>query len=158
MEGLSQLKHLIQEGDWMCKLDLKNAYSSVPLDRNWRKFVRFQWKRTLQVHLTVFWNRPSTKSVYKVIKNSNLSHEKNKHQGDNIFGRYIDFESRNTRSSHESRHSHISPAEFGLYNKYKEINFAPMSENRISGNGDRFNQNDFVIDTREGTKSCQDLA
>ena len=88
--------------------------------------------------MTVFWTRPSTKGVYKVIKNSNLSHEKNKHQSDNIFGRYIDFESRNTRSSPESRHSHISPAEFGLYNKYKEINFAPMSENRISGNGDRF--------------------
>ena len=33
-----------------------------------------------------------------------------------------------------------------------------MSKNRISGNGDRFNQNDFVIDTREGAKSCQDLS
>ena len=46
MEGLSQLKHIIQEGDWMCKLDLKDAYFSVPLDRNSRKFVRFQWKET----------------------------------------------------------------------------------------------------------------
>ena len=33
-----------------------------------------------------------------------------------------------------------------------------MSENRISGNDYRFNQNDFVIDTRKGTKSCQDLS
>ena len=33
-----------------------------------------------------------------------------------------------------------------------------MPENRISGNGERFNQNDFVIVTREGTKSCQDLS
>ena len=33
-----------------------------------------------------------------------------------------------------------------------------MSEKRISRNGDRFNQNDFVIDTREGTNSCQDLS
>ena len=33
-----------------------------------------------------------------------------------------------------------------------------MSENRISGNEDRFNQDDFVIDTREDTKSCQDLS
>ena len=42
MEGLSQLKHIIQEGDWMFKLDLKDAYFSVPLDRNSRKFLRFQ--------------------------------------------------------------------------------------------------------------------
>ena len=46
MEGLSQLKRIIQEGDWMCKLDLKDAFFSVPLDRNSRKFVRFQWKET----------------------------------------------------------------------------------------------------------------
>ena len=30
MEGLSQLKHLIQEEDWMCKLDQKDTYFSVP--------------------------------------------------------------------------------------------------------------------------------
>ena len=59
--------------------------------------------------------------------------------------------------AHMSRDT-ISPAEFGLYNKYKKINFAPMSENRISGNGDRFNQNHFATDTREGTKSTQDLS
>ena len=85
------------------------------------------------------------------------SPQKDQYQSDNIFQRYVDFESHNTRSSHIPRHSHISPADFGLYNKYKEINFAPMSQNRISGNGDRFNQNDFFIDTREGTKSGKDL-
>ena len=112
---------------------------------------------SLQVHVPVFLTRPSTKGVCKAIENPNLSPEKDQYQNDNIFGRYVDFESHNTTNSHEPGHSHVSPAEFGLYNKCKEINFAPMSENRISGNGDRFNQNDFVIDTREGGKSCQDL-
>ena len=37
VEGLSQLKHLIQEGDWLCKLDMNDAYFSVPLDQNSRK-------------------------------------------------------------------------------------------------------------------------
>ena len=113
---------------------------------------------SLRVHVLVFWTRPSTKGVYKVIENSNFYPEKNQHQSDNIFGRYVDFESHNTRSSHESRQSHVSPAEFWLYNKYKEINFALMSKNRISRNGDRFNQNDFVIDTREGTKKLSRIA
>ena len=62
------------------------------------------------------------------------------------------------RKAHMNRDSHISPAEFGLDNKYKEINFAHMLENRISGNGDRFNQNDFAIDTRGSPKNCQDLS
>ena len=39
-----------------------------------------------------------------------LSSEKDQYESDNIFGRYVDFESHNTRSSHEPRHSHISPS------------------------------------------------
>ena len=35
-------------------------------------------------------------------------------KSDNVFGQYVDFESNNTRSSHESRCSHTSPAEPGL--------------------------------------------
>ena len=120
IEGLSQLKHIIQEGYWMCKLDLKDAYFSVPLDRNSRKIsVEGDSPR---VHVPVFWTRPSNKGVYKVIENSNLSPEKDQHQSDNLFGRYVDFESHNMRSLHEPRQSHISPAEFGLYNKHKETN------------------------------------
>ena len=47
MEGLSQLKHLIQERDWMCKLDLEDEYFSFPLDQIRKKFGRFLWKSTL---------------------------------------------------------------------------------------------------------------
>ena len=52
MKGLSQLKHLIQEGEWMSKLDLKDAYFSVPLNRNSRKFARYQGD-SLRVHVSV---------------------------------------------------------------------------------------------------------
>ena len=74
---------------------------------------------SLRVYVPMFWTRPSTKSVYKVIENSNLSHEKDQHQSDHIFGEYVGFKSHSTRSLHESRSSYISPAEFGLYNKIK---------------------------------------
>ena len=65
---------------------------------------------SLRVPVPVFWARLSTTGVYKVTGNSNLTPEKNQHQSENIFASYDDFDSHNTRSSHES--SHISPAEF----------------------------------------------
>ena len=65
--------------------------------------------------MCLFWTRPSTKDVDKFIENFNLSPEKNQHQGNNIFGPCVDFESNNKRSSHESRHSIISTAEYELY-------------------------------------------
>ena len=98
IEGLPHLKHIIQEGDWMCKLDLKDAYFSVPFEEVRKISVEGD---TLRVHVPVFWIRPNTKGVYKVIGNPNLSPEKDQHQSDNIFERYVDFESHNTRSSHE---------------------------------------------------------
>ena len=34
MEGLHSLKQVLREGDFMCKLDLKDAYFCVPLQKN----------------------------------------------------------------------------------------------------------------------------
>ena len=42
MEGLHYLRYMLQQGDGMCKLDMKNSYFSVPLHRNCRDKVRFQ--------------------------------------------------------------------------------------------------------------------
>ena len=47
MEGLHMLKDLLQEGDYMCKLDLKDAYFTVPMNRESKKFLRFQWQAIL---------------------------------------------------------------------------------------------------------------
>lgn len=44
MEGMPTLKALIEEGDWMIKLDLKDAYFSIPIHSQHRKFLRFQWR------------------------------------------------------------------------------------------------------------------
>ena len=43
MEGLQFLKFLLKQDDFLCKTDLKEAYFSVPLNKNSQTFVRFQW-------------------------------------------------------------------------------------------------------------------
>ena len=43
MEGVQNLKYMLQKGDYMCKLDLQDAYFSFPLEKNSRQFVRFRW-------------------------------------------------------------------------------------------------------------------
>ena len=44
MENISNLKDVILPRDWMCKIDLKDAYLSVPMHRSNWKFLRFSWK------------------------------------------------------------------------------------------------------------------
>ena len=41
MEGL--LKDLLQKGDWMASIDLKDAYSSLPVAQKHRPLLRFMW-------------------------------------------------------------------------------------------------------------------
>ena len=47
----SDLLNILKKGDNMCKLDLKEAYFSVPLNPASRKFARFLWSRKLHEFL-----------------------------------------------------------------------------------------------------------
>ena len=44
MEGFHTLKEILKKGDFMGKLDLKDAYTSVPIALKDRAFLRFLWK------------------------------------------------------------------------------------------------------------------
>ena len=43
MEGLHCLKYLLEENNFLCKIDLKDVYFSVPLCMSSGKFLRFAW-------------------------------------------------------------------------------------------------------------------
>lgn len=47
MEGIHMLWDLLKKGDFMVKLDLKDAYFTVPVWKGHQKFLRFIWKETL---------------------------------------------------------------------------------------------------------------
>lgn len=44
MESIRTVKDLIQQGDWLLKLDLKDAYLTVPIHYAHHKFLRFRWE------------------------------------------------------------------------------------------------------------------
>lgn len=47
MEGIRTVKGLMQSGDWLVKLDLKDAYLSVRVDPGHRHWLRFQWQNQI---------------------------------------------------------------------------------------------------------------
>ena len=44
MENINSLRHLIVKGDWMVKLDLKDAYLTVPVFEGHQKYLQFLWE------------------------------------------------------------------------------------------------------------------
>ena len=47
MEGMYLIKGLLQEHNFLIKIDLKDAYFGIPLDKSSRKYIRFQWEGNL---------------------------------------------------------------------------------------------------------------
>ena len=69
MKRLHCLKYLLEENDFLCKIDLKDAYFSVPLCMSSRKFVRFAWLGNLYEFLCLcFGLGPAPRIFSKLLK------------------------------------------------------------------------------------------
>ena len=42
-EGMATVKELVQQEDWFCTIDLKDAYLSVAVNKEHRRYLRFMW-------------------------------------------------------------------------------------------------------------------
>ena len=69
MEGLFCLCELLQERDYIYKLDMKDAYFSVPLHQLSRNYIRFSWSGNLYEFLCLcFGLGPAPRVFTKLLK------------------------------------------------------------------------------------------
>ena len=48
MESLQNVLHMVKSGVWMGSMDLKDAYYSVPIDKEYQKYLKFLWEYPLK--------------------------------------------------------------------------------------------------------------
>ena len=69
MEVLHYLRYMLQQGDYMFNLDMKDSHFSVALHRNCRDKVRFQWSGKLYEFLCLcFGSGPAPRIFIKILK------------------------------------------------------------------------------------------
>ena len=137
------LKEILLEGNYMCKLDLKDAYFCVPVKKRSRKNLRFLWLNNLQEicsNMALLWPRTSTTGIHKVVKNTCGFA---KHTSNYIPGWYVcvwkDYGGSSNEVSKSDTYSQVS----WLCYKFVEININCSSGNRIVGYDNQFYGNDF---------------
>ena len=69
MESLADVKDTLQQGDWLIKIDLKDAFLSVPLRQTMGRLARFSWRGNLYQCLTLmFGMAPAPRLFTKLMK------------------------------------------------------------------------------------------
>ena len=69
MEGLKNVKEMLQKNDYMVKIDLKDAFFNVALNKQSQHLVRFQWKGNLYQFLSLcFGISPAPRIFTKIMK------------------------------------------------------------------------------------------
>ena len=69
MESVRTVKAIIQKGDWLVKLDLKDAYLSVPIHKDHQKYLRFRWEnRAWQFRALPFGLSSAPQTFTKLLK------------------------------------------------------------------------------------------
>ena len=84
MEGLKQLKDLLRQNDLIVKIDLKDAYFSIPLHPATQKYVRFQWKGNLHHFLYLCFGLRPAPRIFTKFKKSCINSMQYKHLIDNL--------------------------------------------------------------------------
>jgi hypothetical protein len=69
MEGIHLLKDLLIRDDWLAKIDLKDAYFTVPINAEHQRYLRFVWNnRTFQFSCLPFGLAPAPRVFTKILK------------------------------------------------------------------------------------------
>lgn len=69
MEGVNTVKYTIRKGDWLAKVDLKDAYFSVAFNPSQRKFFYFKWGEKIFQYVSMFFGLgPAPRVFTKLLK------------------------------------------------------------------------------------------
>ena len=91
MECLHLMKDLLQEVDYICKIDFHEAYFAIPINQKYRKYLRFRWEGILCKFLCLWFAiRPAPLNIYKLIEGLYCSVAAPKYSPNNILGQHAD--------------------------------------------------------------------
>ena len=131
MEGIHKVRDLLRKGDFMVKIDLEDAYFTVPVSQEHHNFMRFRWEGTSTSFLASPLVCPLSSGIYKNHETSCRSFTATGHQIDHLFGRLAYYGPVKRNSKLSCFYDSSSDREFRFYDQLSEISYNPGHANGI---------------------------
>ena len=68
MESLQNVLHMVKSGVWMASVDLKDAYYSVPINKDYQTYLKFLWEYPLKFIVIPNGYGPAMRAFTKLMK------------------------------------------------------------------------------------------
>ena len=145
MEDLSHLPSVLRRGDFMCKIDLKDAYQTIPIAKKSRIYLRFLWRgRLYQFTCLPFGLRSSPRIFTKVLKPL-LVYLRALSSTAGVFRRHT-YHGSNPRAMSGAYTADMAVVDrFRFSGKPKEVSFNTQTTSRIPGVHCKFHRNEIVF-------------
>ncbi|XP_069107399.1 uncharacterized protein [Argopecten irradians] len=159
MEGVQSLKTLIQKDDFMVKLDLKDAYFTVPGPSNSSEISEVSLGGpNIHVCGNAFGLAPGPRFLHQTDETSGSPHEKDRCPNGNLLGRHDSYEPIQGKAPDGHTLSEIPVGPTRISDKHREISLDPYSRDRIFRLSSQLNGNDIVTTSKEGVKGHRQVS
>ena len=142
MEGIHLIKEILQEHDFLIKIDLKNAYFGIPLNKKSKNIFVFNGKEiyTNSFAYVLAWVQSvlSSEGPNCLIKEDQCRH-------DNIFGRHTCNGQNVERHFPSKGEIDLSVIKFRFCEKYKKVATNTSEGNRVFGVSGEFSKHDISL-------------
>ena len=161
MEGVPMLKDLLRPNDFLTKIDLKDAYLTVPIWIHHQKFLRFIWRDTLWEFACLPFglaSAPRTPHVLEATKTSCRPVKENGNQTNYLTRRHAHY-GNIQRLSHRTHYHHSQPVIQPRFRvKRREVCVSTYSGTRVPRVSGKFSRNVFVPPMGQGKEYQEGLS
>ena len=134
MEGLQNLKYMLQKGDYMCKTRFKRCVLFSSLGKKFKAICLLSLVRKLvRVPLPLLWFETSSTNIHKIVKSAKDNLTQDKHQNNNLLRPHAIDWLFFRRDSHELRHSNLLSATSRICHKLEKVYVDTSAGNRVFG-------------------------
>ena len=145
LESLGLVKSMLKTNDYLMKLDLTDAYYSVPIADDHKKYLRFQFQGVTYEYSVLL----PTSSIHQLTEDSCCHSQIGRHSISDLPGRSSTTSSQCGRTTKSFPHCDNPSCGLGAHYQTREMLTSTNTSNYLSGDTAKFNQSDHCSPSRE---------